>query len=69
MSVCPLGSLRALVERTAAATSALSVGTEDRAGNKLNYRQDVLTQVHTSLHRDIREEFELVAVENTLCQS
>ena len=64
-SVCPLGSIRALVGRTATAMSALSVGSDDGDGKELVYLQDALSLIHTLLHRDISEEFELVAVENT----
>ena len=55
----------ALVGKTAATTSALSVGINDRDGRQMKYYQDALSLIKVLLCCDIREELELVALDNS----
>ena len=43
-----LGCIRTLIVKTAAATSAMSVETNDRDDNELKYLQDALSLIHTT---------------------
>ena len=60
------GCVRALVGKTAEATSALSLETSDRDSNELKYLLDALCMIDSLLCREARDDFEFVTVENTL---
>ena len=60
-----LGCIRALVGKTAAATSALSVGTNGRDSNDLKYLQEALCLIDGLLCRDARDDLEVVTAEKT----
>ena len=60
-----LGCVRALVGDTAAATSALSCGTNDRDDNELKYLQEALCLVDGLLGRRSHNEHELITVESS----
>ena len=60
-----LGCIRALVGDTAAATSALSCGTNDRDSNELKYLQESLRLVDSLLCWEARDDFEFVTAERT----
>ena len=55
-----LGCIHMLIAKTAAATSAISVGWGDRGDNEAKYLQDALTLMNHMFKEEVQEDYELV---------